>query len=281
MKFTFVDLFAGIGGFHQALKELGGECLFACESDIWARTTYVANHGRQFWGTDINNDWRDIPIETDIICAGFPCQPFSIAGKRKGTSDPRGNFMPLLVDIIKEKQPKFFIFENVPNLAFGKSRPLFRDFIMNQMDLDYHIQYSVLQSSDYGLPTMRKRLYIVGSRDTHYSDTDCFRFSYIPRIPLKFTLSDLFGGECTKDIAYTFRVGGRASGVKSRHNWDTYLVDGKEHRLTLDEAKKIMGFPDDFIFPISDTQAWKQIGNTVSVNVVKAIAKELLKKDEK
>lgn len=284
-KFTFIDLFAGIGGFHLAMHRLGGECVFASEIDEPARLTYQANFKKispkLFENNLYNKDIRtitpkDLP-DFDILCAGFPCQPFSQAGYKRGFEDnhnsERGNLFFNIAEIIAEKQPKAFFLENVRGIVNhddGKTFKIIRNILENE--LGYSFYFKIVHASDYGLPQLRPRAFMVGFRDEDFMKG----FHFPPPIPLKFNMSDVWGGKCTRDIGFTIRVGGRGSEITDRRNWDNYSVDGQLKRLSYIEARKMQGFPDEFIFPVSPTQAIKQLGNSVAVNAIEAVAKNLL-----
>ena len=284
-NFTFIDLFAGIGGFHLAMHRLGGECVFASEIDESARLTYEANHKkispRLFQNNLFNKDIRtitpkDLP-DFDILCAGFPCQPFSQAGQKRGFEDnhssERGNLFFNIAEILETKKPKAFFLENVRGLVThddGKTFKIIRNILENE--LGYSFYFKIVQASDYGLPQLRPRAFMVGFRDEDFMKG----FTFPPSIPLRFTMSDVWGGKCTRAIGFTIRIGGRGSDITDRRNWDNYNVDGKLRRLSYIEARKMQGFPDDFEFPVSPTQAIKQLGNSVAVDAVQAVAKNIL-----
>ena len=143
----------------------------------------------------------------------------------------------------------------------------------NTMDeLGYSFHYKILKASDYGVPQNRPRLYMVGIR----KDLED-KFKFPEPIKLEKTMTDIFDGKkCDKEIGYTLRVGGRGSGVGDRRNWDCYIVNGKEYRIGIKEGKRMQGFPDDFVFPVSETQAMKELGNSVAIPVVQAVVKEFL-----
>ena len=283
-SFKFIDLFAGIGGFHLAMHQLGGECVFASEIDSHARKTYIHNFNKispqLFEKNHFNDDIRNIVPEEipdfDLLCAGFPCQPFSQAGYKRGFDDvhnsERGNLFFNIADILEVKRPKAYFLENVRGLINhdrGKTFKLIRD-ILEQ--LGYSFYYQIVKASDYGLPQLRPRAFIIGFRD----DSSFKSCSFPSKIPLKFTMSDVWGGVCSREIGFTLRVGGRGSPINDRRNWDSYLVDGKVKRLTYIEARKMQGFPDRFEFPVSPTQAIKQLGNSVAVDAVKAVGKNVI-----
>jgi len=284
-NFTFIDLSAGIGGFHLAMHRLGGECVFASEIDDFARQTYEANYKRispkLFENNLFNKDIRTITPKNlpdfDILCAGFPCQPFSQAGFKRGFADnhnsERGNLFFNIVEIIEAKQPKAFFLENVRGLVNhddGKTFKVIRNIL--EEELGYSFYFKIVQASDYGLPQLRPRAFMVGFRDEDFMKS----FSFPPSIPLKFNMSDVWGGKCTREIGFTIRIGGRGSNIDDRRNWDNYEVDGELRRLSYKEAKKMQGFPDDFIFPVTPNQAIKQLGNSVAVDAIVAVAKNML-----
>jgi DNA (cytosine-5)-methyltransferase 1 len=285
VSFKFIDLFAGIGGFHLAMESLGGECVFASELDEPARKTYKENFikisPQLFEGDLFNDDIRkvspeDIP-DFDILCAGFPCQPFSQAGYKRGFSDnhksERGNLFFNIVDIIEEKKPKAFFLENVRGIVKhdnGKTFKLIREILEDE--LGYSFYFKVVKASDYGLPQLRPRAFMLGFRDEGLLKS----FSFPPEVPLKFNMSDVWEGECSREIGFTLRVGGRGSNINDRRNWDSYLVDGKVKKIMPKQAKKMQGFPDDFIFPVANTQAMKQLGNSVAIDAIRECGKKLI-----
>ncbi len=284
-KFTFIDLFAGIGGFHIALHNLGGRCVFSSEMDVYARKTYKHNFKKiapeLFENKMFNNDIRnitpsDIP-DFDILCAGFPCQPFSQAGYKRGFQDnhnsERGNLFFNIADIIKEKKPKAFFLENVRGLVNhdrGNTFKVIRQILENE--LGYSFYYKIVKASDYGLPQLRPRVFMIGFRDEGFMKG----FVFPPNKPLKYNMSDVWEGNCSREIGFTMRVGGRGSKIHDRRNWDAYLVDGEVKQLGVKEGKKLQGFPDDFEFPVSNTQAIKQLGNSVAIDAVQEVTKQLL-----
>ncbi len=284
-KFTFIDLFAGIGGFHLAMHRLGGECVFASEIDEQARLTYEANHKQNspklFENNLFNKDIRsiapkDIP-DFDVLCAGFPCQPFSQAGHKRGFDDnhhsERGNLFFNIAEIIETKQPKAFFLENVRGIVShdnGKTFKTIRNILENE--LGYSFYFKVVKASDYGLPQLRPRAFMVGFRDESFMNS----FVFPENIPLKFNMSDVWGGKCTREIGFTIRIGGRGSNITDKRNWDAYNVDNQIKKLSYIEAKKMQGFLDDFEFPVTPTNAIKQLGNSVAVDAVQVVAGNIL-----
>jgi len=284
-KFKFIDLFAGIGGFHIALHDLGGECVFASEMDSHARKTYEHNFKKispsLFENNMFNDDIRKVDPHSipdfDVLCAGFPCQPFSQAGYKRGFNDnhssERGNLFFNIAEILDAKRPKAFFLENVRGIVNhdnGKTFKVIRDIIENE--LGYSFYSKVIYASDYGLPQHRPRAFMIG-----FKDETLFRsFTFPPKTPLKFTMDDVWGGKCNKKIGFTLRVGGRGSKIDDRRNWDSYYVNGIVKRISPEEGKKMQGFPDHYEFPVSETQAMKQLGNSVAVDAITIVARNLI-----
>ncbi len=344
-KFTFIDLFAGIGGFHLAMESVGGKCVFASEIDKFARQTYQKNFERKspelfqsgLFNEDINKiEPKDIP-DFDCLCAGFPCQPFSYAGQKKGFEDKtRGTLFFNIKEIVKAKRPKMFFLENVKGLVShkgGKTVKTILDVLENE--LGYRVYTKVLSSLDFGLPQKRERWYCVGFRKEF---TENFRF---PKpIGKKSTLRDIIDLDnddpslkltqfemdrikyhfehakesirvkhdnskykpTTKkgkygiysyqkpDGSLRFHVGDAAKTQIQEAFYsclDTYastIIANRTpklwdigRKLSVREALRLQGFPESFKMPVSDMQAFKQLGNSVSIPVLKAIAKEMVK----
>ncbi|MET0154636.1 MAG: DNA cytosine methyltransferase [Rickettsiales bacterium] len=286
---TFIDLFAGIGGFHLAWHNLGAKCVFASEIDPFARLTYEENFRRLspqlFENGLFNPDITAITFPSeeipnfDILCAGFPCQPFSQAGFKRGFAeekDKRGNMFFIIAEIIEAKRPSVIFLENVRHLLNhdgGKTFETIRAILSER--LGYNIYWQVVKASDYGLPQHRPRLFIVGFRK---EDNYGAEFKFPRKLPLNITMNQVWGDVCEKEIGYTLRVGGRSSGVGDRRNWDCYIVGGQERRMGPKEGRRMMGFPDDFVFPVSKTQAMKQLGNSVAVHAVQAVGETIIER---
>ena len=281
-KYKFIDLFAGIGGFHLAFHNAGAKCVFVSEWDVHARKTYEHNfkklqpelfkdkNNKLFAGDITKVNAEEIP-DFDILTGGFPCQPFSQAGFKKGFSDTRGTLFHDIVRIIKEKKPKAFFIENVRHLFKhdnGKTFEVIKKTIED--DLGYSFHYKIVKASDFGLPQHRPRLFMVGFRDKNIP------FEFPKPTELKKTMSDVWGEPCAKEVGYTLRCGGRGSGIDDRRNWDSYRVKGKVKTLTPREGKKMMGFPDEFEFPVTNSQAMKQLGNAVAVDAIQAVAQQII-----
>ena len=283
--FKFIDLFAGIGGFHIAMEAIGGECVFASEIDPFARKTYEHNFKKSnpslFCNGMFNDDIRkinpnDLP-DFDVLCAGFPCQPFSQAGHKRGFNDThkseRGNLFFNIVEILETKKPQAFFLENVRGIVnhdHGNTFKVIRDIIENELGYSFH--YKIVKASDYGLPQLRPRTFMIGFKNEGILSS----FSFPPKKPLKFNMSDVWNGECSREIGFTLRVGGRGSNINDRRNWDSYLVDGEVKKIMPEQARKMQGFPEWFEFPVPNTQAMKQLGNSVAIDAVKACGKALI-----
>jgi DNA (cytosine-5)-methyltransferase 1 len=269
MTKTFIDLFAGIGGFHQAFADLGAKCVFASEIDENAKKTYLSNHKVDTFVGDINDiEPHDIP-DHDILCAGFPCQPFSQAGFKKGFDDTRGTLFSNILNILIAKQPSAFFLENVRHLKKHDDGKTFA-IIKNKIEgAGYSFYDFIVHAKHHGVPQFRPRLFMIG-----FKNKTCFAAPN--QRELKITMSDILGGECSREIGFTLRVGGRGSGINSRHNWDSYLVDGEVRRLTVKQGAAMQGLPPEFIFPVSEREAMKQLGNSVAIPAVRDYAERIL-----
>ena len=249
-EFKFIDLFAGIGGFHLAMHNLGGKCVFASEMDIHARKTYEHNFKKispeLFKNKKFNDDIRNMNVseipDFDILCAGFPCQPFSQAGHKRGFNDnhnsERGNLFFNIVEILEEKKPKGFFLENVRGLIKhdnGNTFKVIRNILENE--LGYSFYFKIVKASDYGLPQLRPRAFMIGFRD----ESIMKGFQFPPNKPLKYNMSDVWNGKCSREIGFTLRVGGRGSTINDRRNWDAYYVDGEVKQLGIEQGKKMQG----------------------------------------
>ena len=290
-KLKFIDLFAGIGGFHLALKSLDMECVFTSEIDTHARKTYAANfkdkyldHPDLFAGDIWKVDYKKIP-DFDILCGGFPCQPFSQAGHKKGFKDNKdGNLFFSIEQILKNKKPKAFFLENVRHLKNHDNGNTFKIIYSTLQKLGYSFDYKIIKASEFGLPQHRPRIYMVGFYKPYIKDMyKELAFTFPREIPLKKTMSDIFKGRVTKElnskeerkVGFTLRVGGGRSPINDRRNWDGYIVNNKVVRIDSKKGLEMMGFPKSFKIPVTENQAMKQLGNSVAVNVVKAVGKEI------
>jgi len=270
-KFTFVDLFSGIGGFHFGLSKIGGKCVMASDIDSHANATYEKNYGIEPKDDISKVSSRDIP-DFDVLCAGFPCQSFSNIGPGGGLKDPRGALIYHVFRILKDKQPKAFILENVKGLASHRKGETLRYIETQLRKLGYDVKSSILVAKDYGLPQIRKRLFIVGIHKKLKRD-----FNFPKPIRLQKNLSDILRGKTERQFAFTIRIGGRRSGIDNKFNWDCYIVDGKQHYVTPEECLELQGFPRDFFLSGNVDTKLKQIGNSVPVTVIEEIGKQLCK----
>lgn len=309
-----VDLFAGIGGFHLALESFGAEVVFASEWDKDASEIYEQNFALKPKGDITKIQERDIP-DHDILCAGFPCQAFSISGNQKGFEDSRGTLFFDVARIAKEKQPKILFLENVKNMASHDNGKTF-DVIQNVLDaIGYDVYAKVLDSAEYGSAQSRQRIYIVCFRkdlnvksfqfpnpiDKHIyvqdiilkdgtdkyvinrndmrinKDDSLLSFS---KKPLRIGIVNKGGqGEriySTKGKAITLSAYGGGAGAKT----GLYYVNGKIRKLAPRECARLQGFPDEYKIANRDTVAYKQFGNSVVVDVLQRIIQKITENEE-
>lgn len=301
-KFTFIDLFAGIGGIRRPFQEMGGECVFSSEIDKFAKKTYEANWGDIPHGDITQINEKDIP-NFDILLAGFPCQAFSIAGKRGGFSDTRGTLFFDVARIIKEKQPSAFLLENVKGLlSHDKGKTFSTILSVLENDLNYKVYYKVLNAKDFGVPQNRERIIIVGFKNKDINFTFPKPFNVPTRVgdileenvDVKYTISDkMWKYQQERKILQKAKGNGFGYSLFNKNSPYTstisarYYKDGAEiyieqknknpRKLTPREVARLQGFPDGFKIVVSDTQAYKQFGNSVPTKMIEAVAKNLLK----
>jgi len=306
--YNFIDLFAGIGGMRLAFERTGAECVFTSEYDEFAVQTYTAN-----LPGDVHGDITKIPParipDHDILVAGFPCQPFSIAGVSKkkslgrehGFKDPtQGTLFFNLKRIIAEKRPKAFVLENVRNLVGHDGGKTFEVICRTlQEDLHYDLHWRVLNGKSY-VPQNRERIFIVGFRTpcefcfpTSAASGPTLAKILQDSVDSKYTLSDHLWDYLQKYAAKHraqgngFGFGLVGPGEIARTLSARYYKDGSEilikqprknpRRLTPRECARLMGFPDAFQIPVSDTRAYKQFGNSVVVPLVEAVAWQVVR----
>ncbi|HJN05758.1 MAG TPA: DNA (cytosine-5-)-methyltransferase [Bacteroidales bacterium] len=300
-KIKFIDLFCGIGGFRTAMdqacveNDLIPECVFSSDIDAYCQDSYEANFGERPEGDITKIDEKNIP-DHDILFAGFPCQPFSIIGQMQGFNDIRGTLFFDIARIIKHKKPKAFILENVKQLV-GHDRGKTLKVIVKTLEkeLGYNVQYVVLNALDYGLPQKRERVIIVGHREPilfsfpspirpfkplteiieKKVDKKHFASEYITKKRTEkhksaYKLSIWHENKSGNISSYPYSCALRAGA-----SYNYLLVNG-ERRLTPREMLRLQGFPDTYKIVVSDSQAKKQAGNAVPVNVVKAVTLKLL-----
>lgn len=310
-SFTFIDLFAGIGGTRTAFEKAGGKCIFTSEWDKHSQLTYYANFGEMPNGDIRSIDEKKIP-DHDILLAGFPCQPFSIAGVSKNKSLGRmhgfehkkqGNLFFDIARILLEKRPKAFMLENVKNLKSHDGGNTFRVISETLEKLGYKL-FVEIRDARYYVPQHRERIFIVGFRNDLYPDIG---FSFPEqskeikkvidileeKVDDKYTLTDGLW-KYLQDYAAKHKAQGHGFGFGlidpekdtiTRTLSARYYKDGSEilikqkgknpRRLTPRECARLMGFEDNFKIVVSDTQAYKQFGNALCVPLVTAIAKQV------
>lgn len=323
-SFKFIDLFAGIGGFRLALSSLGGECVFSSEIDKFCQKTYFANFNKTFDNLDIQDLNPETIPDFDILTAGFPCQPFSMAGKRLGFQDKRGNLFFEIIKILKTKRPKAFILENVKGLvSINRGKTLKTILTILREELGYFVpDPKILNARNFSVPQNRPRVFIVGFEP---SSCQYHSFNYL-FAPCSYNPTPVTSYPCLRsiletepvDLKYYLNEGYWQSlqAHKTRHlelgnNFGYEILDkegcsnaimvggqGRERNLIQDnnhpsnyppeknsrflrfltprEWARLQGFPDSFQIVVSDTQAYKQFGNSVAVPVVKAVARKVL-----
>ncbi|MDR2338712.1 MAG: DNA (cytosine-5-)-methyltransferase [Deltaproteobacteria bacterium] len=294
-EFTFVDLFCGIGGFHQAAIKFGGECVFACDIDESARAAYYANYGIMPEGDITKTNPVDIP-HYDVLFAGFPCQPFSIMGNRLGFNDMRGTLFFNIITILKENQPKLFILENVKQLVGHNNGKTLRSILGALENLGYKTFHKVLNALDFGLPQKRERTIIVGFDNLNADfcfpapqgrgsldgilekDVDAKHFvsDHISRKRMQAHKSAFSPGIWHENKSGHISSYPFSCALRAGASYNYLLVDGRR-RLTPREMLRLQGFPDSFEIICTDSQTRKQAGNAVPVNMVSAVLKEALK----
>ncbi len=310
-KFKFIDLFAGIGGFRLAFHNLGGKCVFTSEWNQYAQKTYHANFGEVPFGDITKINEKEIP-EHDILIAGFPCQPFSIAGVSKKNSlgkshgfkdETQGTLFFDIKRILKENRPKAFLLENVKNLISHDKGNTFKIIQQTLKKLRYNIHFQVLDGK-YFVPQHRERIVIVGFDKDRYNGQEKFEFPTMPEVTYaiedilepnpdpKYTLTDNLW-KYLQDYAAKHKAQGNGFGFGlvnldgiTRTLSARYYKDGSEvlipqegqnpRRLTPRECARLQGFPDNFVIPVSDTQAYKQFGNSVVSPLMQAVGEKIV-----
>ena len=331
----FIDLFAGVGGFHLALSHYGNECVFASEIDSFCQKVYFDNFGMTPDGDITKIDAKDIP-DFDILAAGFPCQPFSYAGRLEGVEDKtRGTLFFDILRILKEKRPSMFILENVKGLKSHKGGDTMNTILTSLADIGYYTHWAVIDSHDFGVPQKRERWYCVGfdkdipfefpkptnstttlrdivdqnlddpklrltdfevSRIEHHFASPETRvqhdnsrydpntkkgkygvYSYLkPDGTLRFHIGDIAKTQIQE--AYYCSLDSVAPAIivaREPKLWDL------KRKLSVDECRKLQGFPDGFKLDVSDVQAKKQMGNSIAVPAVTAIVGKMMEAYEK
>lgn len=312
----FIDLFAGIGGFRQALESYGAECVFSSEKDKYAIETYEANYGEKPSGDITQIKSEEIPYH-DILCAGFPCQPFSVSGKQKGFDDERGIHFFEIHRIVKYHKPSILFLENVANLKKHNDSQTIT--LMQKMleELGYIVNMKVLNASDYNVPQSRKRIYFVCFNK---EKLPIHNFKYPEPVPCTIFLKDVLEDDdkteqyriIRDDIVFkdvnitenqpkpirigTINKGGQgdriysplghaitlsAEGGGSGAKTGAYLINGYVRKLSPRECARVQGFPENFIIAEKTNQAYKQFGNSVAVPVLIKIVGQIKEAIEK
>ena len=313
-KFTFIDLFAGIGGFRIAMQGNQGECVFSSEWDKYAQRTYYANFGEIPFGDITKSETKEwIPKKFDILCGGFPCQPFSIAGVSKKISlgrkhgfddEKQGNLFFHVADIIATHRPKAFFLENVKNLVSHDKGLTFKVIKETLTDLDYTFHFKVINGKHF-VPQNRERTFMVGFDKKVYKGKEDFNFPELPeptkkfknileeKVDSKYTLTDHLW-KYLQDYAKKHKEKGNGFGFGltdlngiSRTMSARYYKDGSEilipqkgknpRRLSIREAANLQGYPKHFVVDaVSMNQAYKQFGNSVVVPLIEAIGENIV-----
>lgn len=317
LEYTFIDLFAGIGGLRLAMESAGAHCVYSSEWNKYSRQTYEANFGEVPDGDITQVSANEIP-DHDVLVGGFPCQPFSVAGVSKKRSlgratgfedETQGTLFFDVCRILAAKRPKAFFLENVKNLTSHDGGRTFKVIEQSLDSLDYVVFFRVLDAQDY-VPQHRERIVLLGFDRRRYGDAPSFSFDF-PKpktkpvladilerdVPEKYTLSDKLWAYL-QAYAAKHRAAGNGFGYGlaqfdgvSRTLSARYYKDGSEilipqegknpRRLTPRECARLQGFPDDFVIPVSDTQAYRQFGNSVAVPLMSKVAKSLMSELEK
>lgn len=310
-KFNFIDLFAGIGGIRLAFQNLGGKCVFTSEWDKFSKMTYEANFGEVPFGDITKISEEDIP-DHDILLAGFPCQPFSIAGVSKKNAlgrahgfldETQGTLFFDVARIIKHKMPSAFLLENVKNLVSHDKGKTFTIIKETLKELGYSIHFKVLDGKHF-VPQHRERIIIVGFKNSIFNGKESFDFPKMNEskfairnileneVDPKYTLSDKLWNYL-QEYAKKHKEKGNGFGFGltnldgiSRTMSARYYKDGAEilipqngknpRRLTPRECARLQGFPDNFLIPVSDNQAYKQFGNSVVMPLIQSVGKNIV-----
>lgn len=316
MNYRTVSLFSGIGGLDLGFIKQGFNIIWANDFDKHAVESYKANIDTNIVCGDLNNYLEDIP-EHDILLAGFPCQPFSLMGKQQGFTDERGTLFFTIERILKKHKPKVIVLENVKNLlTHDRGKTINKMLEILEDKLNYKVYYNVLNTSDYGLPQTRRRVFIVGFLIEEFGE-ELNTFTFPSPEKLNTTVFDLLDDNVDKKYFLSNRIlptilsnGSKNYYSKSeinlkiakpltatmhkmhRANQDNYYEDivnrnkfedtaekrvSTIRRLTPNECRKLQGFPDNWKYVVSDTQLYRQFGNAVSVNVSEKLAYQVKK----
>jgi DNA (cytosine-5)-methyltransferase 1 len=301
-KIKFIDLFAGIGGIRIAFERAGGECVFTSEWDEPCQTSYEANFGNRPHGDITKIVAEEVP-DHDILTGGFPCQAFSIIGNGRGFSDTRGTLFFDVERILKAKQPKAFLLENVKRLTSHDNGRTLKVILEHLENLGYFVHYKVLNGLNFGVPQKRERIMLVGFKKnypfefpTHGTETKTLAEILEPnnKIDKKHFLSDSFRAKLVERLKeqnkkITIRpvvlhenkggnlgIHGYSCALRANGSYN-YLTVNAERRLTPREMLRLQGFPDTFKMVVPDTQIRKQAGNSVVIPQIEAVARAMVK----
>ncbi len=323
MQLKFVDMFAGIGGFHLAMKSHGCVCVAACEINKQARLTYKCNFNipDDLFYDDINDIEPSSIPDHHILCAGFPCQPFSISGKQEGLEDNRSNVLYSLFKIIREKKPQAVLLENVKHLRFINEGRVFKLVIDTLKQLGYYVSANLCNAKHFGVPQNRERWIIVGLKSGVYTPSIPFHksstikdileeennnFVYLeessftriknPRIQVSGLIFCGYRNKRPRSVGVRagtkhlsrvhkqpnriYHVDGIHPTIPSQESSGRFWImldNGKVRKLTILECFRLMGFPDEFIKPVSRGHLYHQIGNSVCIPMIKHIAGDIIK----
>lgn len=296
-EIRFIDLFAGIGGIRLAFEDSNTECVFSSEWDKFAQQTYQANFNEVPYGDITKIKAQEIP-KFEVLLAGFPCQPFSNIGKRQGfLHDTQGTLFFDILRIIQHHQPPMFLLENVPGLLSNDEGRTFETIINSLENENYNIFYDILDAQNFGLPQVRRRLFIVGFHKSlgvnnfkfpQTNNREGYIKDFLEDSPKGYTISKhlqesyLFKKDDGKpqivDKNSEIKIKTLVSTYhKIQRLTGTFVRDGETGLRLLSEleCKRIMGFKDDFIVPVSRTQMYRQFGNSVAIPVVQAVADKM------
>ncbi|WP_449458036.1 DNA (cytosine-5-)-methyltransferase [Streptococcus suis] len=292
---TFIDLFAGVGGIRKGFEDEQTKCVFSSEWDKFSAKTYEANYGEVPHGDITKIDEQDIP-KHDVLLAGFPCQPFSNIGKREGFEhSTQGTLFFDVLRILKYHMPKMFLLENVPGLLTIQNGETFKIILQSLEELGYSVFFDILDAQHFGLAQVRKRIVIVG----FHPDLAITSFAFPQgnpekKIPVSSILEDNPTGYAISEHlqkSYLFKKDDGKPQIVDTHSTiqvktlvasyhkiqrltGTFVKGGETGIRLLSEleCKRLMGFPDDFIIPVSRTQMYRQMGNSVAVPMMRAVA---------
>lgn len=304
MSFNFIDLFAGIGGMRIAFEKAGGECVFSSEWDKFAQQTYKANFGEIPYGDITKVELKDVPRH-DVLIGGFPCQPFSHAGLKRGFEDTRGTLFFDVARIIDHRKPSMVLLENVKGFTTHDKGRTMETVKETLESLGYNVFLKVLNARDFGVPQNRERIFIVALNKRKLGSIG-FDFPHPLRkstklgdileksVDEKYTISNkLWAGHKRRLREHREKGNGFGYSLFNSESVYTstisarYYKDGSEilieqrndnpRKLTPREAARLQGFPESFVIPVSDNQAYKQFGNSVAVPVIQAIARKMVR----